>query len=141
MKKGFSLMEMLMGVGLMAILLLSANVLLFTSFKSARKASAITLANSEGAYALKSMEELIQFSRSATCNSSTRLTVLTLTNEAVVYELNSAKIASTSGATRNLTSNRVRVTASTCPGGIFTCSADGRDSVDLLFCGKRNRDG
>lgn len=129
-KRGFSLLELLMGIGLMAILLLSANVLLFTSFKSARKAAAITIANSEGAYALKSMEQLIKYSRSATCNSSTRLTVSTLTNQSVIYELSAAKIASTSGTTRNLTTSRVRVTA--CSGTMFTCSADGR-TVSICY--------
>lgn len=124
-------MELLMGIGLMAILLLSANVLLFTSFRSARKAAAITIANSEGAYALKSMEQLIKFSRAATCNSSTRLTVSTLTNQSVIYELTAAKIASTSGAmTRNMTTGRVRVSA--CSGTMFTCSPDGR-TVSICY--------
>ncbi len=128
MKRAFSLVEMLVGLGLFAILGTVTAVMLLSAMRGARKAAAINLAKNEGQYALNAMAQTTRFAKSAACTTTT-LTLTKTDDTTVDYSLAGGTIASGSA---NLTSQQVAVTVPlTCPGGgMFTCS--GR-TVQICF--------
>ncbi len=136
--KGFSLIEVLVALALFAILGVTANLLLFTSLRGAKKAAAVSIAKAEGAYAIDAMTQMIRFSGSISCLSSTSLRVVRRgTLGTITYSLDTTttpdRIASVSAvpvATWSLTSPQVSV--SSCAGGMFTCSA-ANDAVRICF--------
>lgn len=138
-KTGFTLLEVLLGIGLTAVLLTSVNILLSTTLSSSRKASVMNVVKSEGAYALDAMSIYTKYSMSASCGANT-LTVTKvdgedadLLDDVVTYFFDGDGIASQSAfGTSALTSNRVLVSA--CPGlgSLYACSADNR-SVSICF--------
>lgn len=118
--KGFTLIEVLLAAGLMAMVLGVASVMFYTVFRSSRKASAIATAKTEGAFALRSMDQMIRFATTVTCGADT-LNIIRLNREVVNYSLNGTTIASTSGS---LTSSNVSVTHCPSSGSIFDCQAN-----------------
>lgn len=61
MKKGFTLIEMIVAIGLFALLMTTTTMLLFASLRSTKKASNVTKAKAEGAYALNLMINLLRY--------------------------------------------------------------------------------
>lgn len=117
MKKAFSLIEILVGLGLFALLGIVTAMMLLSSARGARKAAAVNIAKNEGQYALNAMSQVIRFGKQAVCNSGINLD-LTKTDDTVVnYNLTGGKIVS---GPANLTSQKVAVTG--CGGTVFTCS-------------------
>ena len=118
MKKGFTLIEVLLATGLMAVVLGTASVMFYTVFRSARKSSAIATAKTEGAFAVRSIDQMVRFAAKITACGTNSLTIERLNDDVVTYALSGTAISSSSGS---LTSNNVSVT--TCSGStsIFTC--------------------
>jgi len=124
MKKGFSLIEILVGLGLFAVLGTVSSVMLLSTLRGARKAAAINIAKNEGQYALNAMAQTTRFAK-ACSSTATSLTLTKTDDTTVIYNLASGVIVSGSA---NLTSEKVVATA--CGGTMFTCS--GR-SVNICF--------
>lgn len=140
-RKGFSLIEILLGMALFAMVMSAAMSVLFTSLKSSRKAAAVTSAKAEGAYALRAMESMIRFATDIECVDSNTIKVYRVKDEeenrqdVIVYELLSNRVASRSAnlastpiptsAPRYLTTTDMTVSAAACLGSaMFTCSGD-----------------
>lgn len=122
-------MELLVGFALLAVLLGTANVLLFSALRSARKAGAVGVAKAEGSYAINAMVQKVKYASSISCNGgadSNRLNVVRTNGESFYYQFAAAQIASRAGAlVDNLTSTGVVV--SLCPDGrpVFRCDPTG----------------
>jgi prepilin-type N-terminal cleavage/methylation domain-containing protein len=115
--KGFSLIEIILGLALFSMVMSSSMVVMYSSLRSSRKAAAIAMAKAEGAYTLGAMEYMIRFAKNVVCNTGNSLTVTRLNSTTpIVYTFSGSQIASNGAA---LTSNNVRV--SSC-GPTFTCS-------------------
>ncbi len=136
MKKGFSLLEVLLGMALVGILLGAANVFLFSSLRSAKKAEAVSTTKNEGAYAMNSMVNYIKFSRSIKSCTSTSLQFERVNGNIVTYTYTGNKIASSSpslSSSIDLTSSEMVVTP--CSGAIFTCP----DKYSVKICFRLDR--
>lgn len=143
-KGGFTLVELLLGIALFAVVFSAAGVVLFSSLRSSRKAAAVNVAKSEGAYALRAMSDMIRYAEAVQCHATNlRLQVTRTNRNQLVYRFDSAstpdKIASasgtftSSGTTIDLTSENVNVTIpADCGGAMFTCAPNNR-SVSICF--------
>ncbi len=72
-KSGFSLIEILITIGLFAVVISATNVMMYTSMKNARKVTAISLAKAEGAYALKVMQDAVRYAKKVECATDTTI--------------------------------------------------------------------
>ncbi len=138
MKKGFSLIELLIGIGLIAVIIGTANVFLFSLVRSAKKAEASGVTKAEGSYAMTAMTQVIKFSRKINCIGTMPefdLQITRLNNEMVTYKLLGTKIASISGTpaiNQALTSDAVTVAKCTNGTPMFSCDTDLK-SVNICF--------
>jgi prepilin-type N-terminal cleavage/methylation domain-containing protein len=136
-RKGFSLIELLAGFALIGVLLGTTNVMLFSTLRSARKASAIGTAKSEGAYALNAMAQMIKFAGEINCQGgadSNQLDVVKTNGQSFYYTFAAERIASVSAVTIDLTSSNLVVRL--CPGWatVFRCDAAANPrSVAICF--------
>ncbi len=130
-KKGFSLIEILLGISLFIIMSATAGAVLVNSLRSARKASATTLAKNEGQYALKTIQQAILFAADATCVSGTTLNYHVEndpTNTLHTYSLNGAAIRADGNP---MTSTSVSIAQGSCT-NVFTCSTNGSGFVTTV---------
>jgi prepilin-type N-terminal cleavage/methylation domain-containing protein len=120
--KGFSLIEILLGLALFSMAMSTATVIMYSSLRSSRKAAAVAMAKSEGAYALGAMESMIKFATDISCPPGGNSVNVTRLNPgptiAYTFDTVNHRIASNGAA---LTSSNVTVTVGTCP-AIFSCS-------------------
>ncbi len=134
-KNGFTLVEILVAMGILTMVMTFSSMMLYSTYKGARKAGAIAQAKSEGAYAMKAMSNLISFGTKISCNLVPNSLVVTrLNGDQVTYSLTGKQIASTSGLlVQNLTSTNVAVVP--CSGTtIFSCNAaTGAQTVNICF--------
>lgn len=120
MRKAFSLIEILVGLGLFAMLGTVSAVMLLSVMRGARKAAAINIAKNEGQYALNAMAQKTRFGKAASC-TATSLTLTRTDDTTVDYNLTGGKITETEAAVvDDLTSEKVAV--ATCGGTMFTCN-------------------
>jgi len=129
-RRGFTLIEVVVAVGVFALLSIILSLLLVGSLRGSKKAAASILVRGEGAYALENMTSLLRyFSTISVCNGSN----LVATNQKGEV-LNLACIQA--GADRYLASNSARLTSSktqvvSCA-NVFACSTDFR-SLHITF--------
>jgi prepilin-type N-terminal cleavage/methylation domain-containing protein len=127
-KKGFSLMEVLLGLALFSMAMSTATVVMYSSLRSSRKAAAIAMAKAEGAYALSAMESMIKFATDVNCPAGGQRVDVTRLNPgpkiAYTFDSGNHRIASNGAA---LTSNKVSV--SSC-GTTFSCAGK---TVEICF--------
>jgi prepilin-type N-terminal cleavage/methylation domain-containing protein len=143
--KGFSLIEIMLGMTLFAVVMSAGMSVMYASLRASRKAAAVTTAKAEGAYAIQAMESMIRFATRIECPNSNTVKIWRVQNEGdeyqdiIEYSLNSDRIASTSASTDEdevektiyLTSNSMDVGAASCPSAAaFVCSGD---SVAICF--------
>ncbi|MFH0863898.1 MAG: type II secretion system protein [Candidatus Gottesmanbacteria bacterium] len=119
MKKGFSLIEMLVAIGLMASVGSIAMIILFTSIKGANKGDVMRDVKQNGEYAISMMENMIRSAKSATCNGADQLTILNTDKYTTTFSLVGNKIASEGATTTGnyLTNDKVVVSGLT-----FNCT-------------------
>jgi len=138
--KGFTLVEVLVGVGLFSLLAVTMTTLVTALLKSARKAEAVTLVKGEGEYALSAMVNMVRFSSLPVCSTAGGGKSLTVQKrDSISYRYYATPspnypqhLSSESGTmVTPLTSNRVVMTeCGVIP--IFTCAAD-ESWVDICF--------
>lgn len=135
--QGYSLIEILIGLALFALVAVVVNMLLFSSLKSGRKAAAITSARTEGGYVLNAILTTIKYARSIESCTQDAIRVINQDGQTLTYrwktDTDPDSMASESGSlVSSLTSSRVAVSQpAECPGGIFSCS--GGESVVVCF--------
>ena len=130
--KGFSLVEVLVGLALFSILMVTAVAIMTASIRGTRKAAAIALAKTEGAYALRAMEDQIRFSAGVSCYADGKRIDVNMmeTNEVATYYLDgvSNQIASSGAALSYLTTGDVTVVQGDCP-AVFVCTPDTKPNI------------
>jgi prepilin-type N-terminal cleavage/methylation domain-containing protein len=132
-KRGFSLVEILLGLSLFSVLIVTATTIMISSIRESRKSAAIALAKTEGAYALRAIEQQVRYAGSVECPAGgLNLVVHKLgSNNLVAYGLDTInhQLASSSS---NLTSKEVAVSLGSpqvCA-NVFTCTSN---SVSICF--------
>lgn len=138
MKKAFSLIEIIVAIGLLAIIAVTTSTLLLTSLRSARKSAAINEAKAEGQYALTDMVQNLKFAASIACNSATSLTMVDANTISTTYSLSGTRILkSISSPVTNLyiTTSSAAVGVGACTGGnMFTCDTTNTPPRYLDIC-------
>lgn len=121
-KKGFTLVETVVAVGIFAILATIGSLLLFGTLRGAKKSSAISLVRTEGVFAMDSMTSSLRYAHEITGCSATSITF-----DDITYTCDGGEIASNSA---RLTSARVNV--DTC---VITCTPTPpkTKTVDISF--------
>lgn len=125
MKRAFTLVEILVGLGLFAILGTVTAVMLLSASRGGRKAAAINVAKNEGQYALNTIVYTARFAKLAECLAGPTLRLTRTDDTTADYSLAGGRITAGGG---NLTSDKVAVTA--CGLGMFVCN--GR-TVQICF--------
>jgi len=138
-KQGFSLVEILIGMGLLALVAVTVNGLLFSALRGSRKAEAIAVVKTEGSYALNAMLGMIKYAQSITAcpGDGNSVSLVAQDGQALSFKWETATVpnsmaSSSSTATTNLTSSRVTVSRPiSCP-RVFDC-AGGTRTVKICF--------
>jgi prepilin-type N-terminal cleavage/methylation domain-containing protein len=127
--KGFSLIEIILGLGLFAVLMVAVNVTLVSTLRDSRKASAVAIVKQEGGLALSLMEKAIKVGQSVTCLSATEVSLVQADNSVLNFTLDTVnhRLTSTTGL---LTGSNVTVSADPSCAAVFSCSAS---SVNICF--------
>lgn len=120
-------MEAIVGLALFSIMMTAVTVMLVSTLRETRKATAISVIKNEGQLAMASMAQLVRFAKSASCVSGNQLNVERQNGDMVTYLLSGGQIASQSS---KLTSTRLTVTGCL-SGNMFSCP-DTR-TVDICF--------
>lgn len=144
-KRGFTLIEILIGLALVSMVFLVAATVLFSSFKSSRKTSAVAMAKAEGAYVIRLVSDMIKFAPKVTCSADyLRIQVDRKDLSSGVYLFDNTvtptNISYKSGTLDgydgvvdlDLTSNKVIVSLAECGGKMFDCTDQNR-TVSICF--------
>ena len=120
---GFTLIEVIVAIGVFAVLSVMLSLLLAGTLRGSKKAAALILVRGEGAYAIESMAAQLRFAKSVTSCSTTGGTsviVKTQAGEDLTFSCLS------SGTDVYLASNSARLTTAnvkiTSCASVFTCS-------------------
>lgn len=134
-QRGFTLIELMIGIGLTSVLLVSVNLLFFSGIRSSRKSSAIGETDSEGRFVMGAIQQMVRYARKIDTCSNYSLTVRRVNGDAVTYNViltsGSEKISSSSA---DLTTSRVVVSPCSAGAAVFTCSGSPQlTTVDICF--------
>lgn len=118
--KGFTLVEMVVGVGIFSVVIIMGTLMMVSTIRASKKASAVALVRNEGSSALNIMTSYIRYASSATCDSATSVSISPASGNQFSFTCinvgnNGSYIASNSAV---LTSTNVKVTSCT-----FTCGS------------------
>lgn len=86
MRKAFSLVEIVVALGLFAILATTISTLLLTTLRGARKSAAIGIVKNEAQTAMTSMAQTLRFAQSVDCSVADQVTVVDQNGGTVVYQ-------------------------------------------------------
>jgi len=76
MKRGFTLIEVVVAIGIFAVLMVGTSLLLVSTLRGAKKAAAQIAVRSEGAWAMDLMSSTLRFSQRVTsCTTGTGISV------------------------------------------------------------------
>lgn len=125
MKKGFTLVEILVSLSILAIIVVMGTNMFLTTLKGVKKTKALTEVKQNGNYALSAMERTIRNAQSIEKNSDdetcasemAKINIKNLDNNLIEFACDGSKISSNSAA---LTSNDVKVVAGSC---FFDCQS------------------
>lgn len=120
MKKAFTLIEVIVAIGVFAVLSVILSLLLAGTLRGSKKAAATILVRGEGAYAMESMAAQLRFAKSVTsCTGGSSVTVKTQVGADLIFS------CLTSGEDVYLASNSARLTTANVKiancAGVFTC--------------------
>lgn len=119
--RGFTLIEVVIAVGLFATLAIAGNLLLIGTLRGAKKAQAVAVVRSEGSYALGVITDLVRYSRQVIgCSADgASLTVTDLRGQpATLTCMTNGSDAYLASNSARLTSTAVTLAACT---GVFSC--------------------
>jgi len=141
MKKGYSLVEMMVVVALMSMVGLAVVAMFLSTARGGGRAGAMAIIKEEGDYALTTMERQIRYAEGVTCDpSGFPITIDPVgTGDDVIYSLNgSDQIQRTiGGVVSNVTSTSVTVSNLS-----FVCTANaGVTTVAVSFTMAQSAEG
>lgn len=122
MKSGYSLVELVVVMAVLALLMVGVGSTLFGTLRGARKADIAAKARSEGAYAQGILEQKIKFARKIETCSGIALTILDSTEEAVALSYDAVDKKLAVGST-SITSDEVAVTPNADCQDVFACDS------------------
>lgn len=110
-KNGFSLIEMLIVIGVLGVLVLAGSNLLFGTFSGGSKSEISKEVRQNGEYALKIMEESIKNAVSLESCSKSQLIIKDQSNQNITFKLetDNEKISHIASNSSYLTSSKVKV--------------------------------
>jgi len=141
MNKAFSLVELIVGIGLTSILLMAVSLYLVSSLKSTRVTATKIRIKDEAEFLLTSMVRTIKFSRRINECTATKLDMIDTDGSIVVYQWVSGRVnvtwtyplpTPTVAINLNAVNNSVNYTTAPCNGNLFTCDTNLR-TVDICF--------
>lgn len=115
MKKAFTLIEVVVAIGIFAVLSVVSSLLLVGVLRGSKKAAAVILVRGEGAYATESMAAQLRFGKSITSCTGSGVTAKTKTGADLIFECLGDYLASNSA---RLTTSNVRIVSCA---NVFTC--------------------
>lgn len=125
MHKGFTLIETVVGVGIFSVVIIMGTLMMVSTIRASKKASAVALIRNEGTSALNIMTSYIRYASALDCTSASSITITPSSGNQFDFTCSGNTIASNSAS---LTSSSVKV--SSCD--IFSnCVAN--TSVDIYF--------
>lgn len=126
MEKGFTLIETVVGVGIFSVVIIMGTLMMVSTIRASKKASAVALIRNEGTNALNIMTSYIRYASALDCTSApSSITITPSSGNQFDFTCSGNTIASNSAS---LTSSSVKV--SSCD--IFSnCVAN--TSVDIYF--------
>lgn len=127
MKSGFTLVELLVSIGILAIVSLAATGLFFSSIKGSTKSEVLIKVKQNGNYALNTISSMIRNSQKVQECLASKLTIINPDGGQTIFQVTNNQISSNSSA---LTSSDYDV-----PNLTFTCSeyADQPSIVNISF--------
>ena len=137
MTKAFTLVEIVMSVGLMAVLAVGVNTYFISSLRSARKAATVSIVKSEGEQIQTNIVQMVKFAkRIGGCPSYTSLILTASDGSEVTYTINSDRILQTINYPSptpdvSIYLNSTKTLFAGC-GNTFACIAGG-STVDMCF--------
>lgn len=112
MKKGSTLIELLVGMSVFAVLSVSISMVITTTLRSAARASVVAKVKSDGTYIMDAMSTVVRFAADVQCDSQQVSAKLASVQNTIIYECfptaNPPYIASDSAS---LNSNETKFTA------------------------------
>jgi prepilin-type N-terminal cleavage/methylation domain-containing protein len=117
---GFTLIEILLGLSLFSVLLVTVNLVIFNTLKAARRTEAVNRSRSEGALIIDRISREIEFSQNVTACAANSLSLTRPNLTTAVYAL-----VGTTVRLNGTTISSSQVTVSNhpdCP-AMFTCTA------------------
>lgn len=135
---GFTLIEVVVAIGVFAVLSIITSLLLVGALRGSKKAAASILVRGQGAYAIESMASQIRFAKSIVdCTAGNSISVKTQTDVNLTFAcLQSGSDTYLASNSARLTSNTVQVV--TCA-NVFTCPSP--ESVHINFSLQRGTTG
>lgn len=122
MKKAFTLIEVIVAIGVFGVLSVTLSLLLVGTLRGSKKAAATILVRGEGAYAVESMAAQLRFAKSVTdCTTGSSVTVKTQVGDNLTLScLSSGDDIYLASNSARLTTSNVQVVSCTSP-PVFTC--------------------
>ncbi|MCH7951467.1 type II secretion system protein [Patescibacteria group bacterium] len=125
---GYTLIEVLVVITLVALIAITATRLLFTSLAGAGKASALAVVKQNGDHAIGVVERAIRDARVADCPAPSSLILTDGNGVDTTYSIVSGRVASTIAVNVFLTSDRIVAESFSC---VLTPGSSG--SPDVVF--------
>lgn len=139
MKKGATLVEIMISVSLLAILVVGVNTYFISSLRSARKAATSSIVKSEGEQIQSNIVQTVKFARRIYLCTATSLSLLASDGTDITYSIVGTRLnenivapAPTPALTIVLNSANTSVTVTGCGGTAFSCTTAGK-TVDMCF--------
>jgi len=104
---GFSLLEVLVVISLVAVIAVTATQLLFSSLSGSGKASSLAVVKQNGDHAIGVIERNIRNAASVDCGAGDSITITDADGEVVVYNITTDQITQTAATDLYLTSDRL----------------------------------
>ncbi len=139
MKKSFTLVEIMISVGLMAVLAVGVNTYFISSLRSARKSATNVIVKSEGEMMLTNIVQDVKFAKRINTNCPTNsLSILASDGSDITYTISGGNITylkqppnPTPMISMNLNSTKTAVNG--CGGNVFSSCIPGGKVVDVCF--------
>ena len=109
MKKGFTLIEVMVTTGIMALFSITLISVFLATVRSNNKAQLIQSIHLEGDFALKKMVSVIRSGQSVVCNSD-EITVTTIEGTEIIFSLNTEEMRISSSESGFITGDKAEAT-------------------------------